>query len=119
TRDGRMRELTFGDAAFPSEKPEIANRYYAELKGKRVAGARNAIVQLLRDPAGAVAGEGPPLVGDPKPTDQAVKYYEKGDRPLEFITTRQWFVRLLDKKEELLERGRQIEWHPEFMGDRY
>lgn len=118
-KDGRLKELTFGSAAFPSERPEIANRYYGELRGKRVAGARDAIVKLLRDPEGAVAGEGPPLVSEPKPTEQAVKHYEKGDRPLEFITTRQWFVRLLDKKDALLARGEQVEWHPEFMGDRY
>src|SRR5690606_12782431 len=118
-RDGRLRELTFGSDAFPSARPELANRFYAGIQGKRVAGARDEIVKLLRDPEGAAAGEGAPLVSDPKPTEQAVKHYEKGDRPLEFITTRQWFVRLLDKKDALLERGRQVAWHPTFMGDRY
>ena len=48
-----------------------------------------------------------------------MKFYENGNRPLEIITSRQWFVKTLPFKEELLARGRQIRWHPEFMGARY
>ena len=44
-----------------------------------------------------------------------MKFYEKGDRPLEFVTTRQWFVRILEHKEELLQAGDRISWHPDFM----
>jgi valyl-tRNA synthetase len=119
TRDGKLRPIQFGDGVFESERKDVADRYYAEIAGKRVAGARDQIVKLLRDPAGAAAGGDAPLQGEPKPTEQAVKHYERGDRPLEFITTRQWFVRLLDKKEALLKRGEEIAWHPEFMGERY
>ncbi len=118
-RDGRLAPVTFGEGAFPSERPELANRFYAELAGKRVGGAQQAIVQLLRDPEGRAAGDDAPLQGEPKPTEQAVKHYEKGERPLEFVTTRQWFCRLLDKKDALLARGEQIEWHPEFMAHRF
>ncbi len=118
-RDGRLKEITFGEAPFASEKPDVANRYYAQLANKRVAGARDEIVKLLRDPEGAAVGSEAPLVGEPKPTEQAVKHYEKGDRPLEFISTRQWFVRLMDQKQALIERGEQIGWHPDFMRLRY
>src|SRR2546423_525834 len=45
--------------------------------------------------------------------------YEKGERPLEFITTRQWFVKLLDHKVALLERGDAIRWFPDFMRLRF
>ena len=45
--------------------------------------------------------------------------YEKGERPLEFISTRQWFVQLMKHKQALLEAGELIRWHPEFMGVRY
>ena len=41
-----------------------------------------------------------------------VKFYEKGDRPLEIITSRQWFIRTLPFRERLLERGRELQWHP-------
>ncbi|HKA30018.1 MAG TPA: class I tRNA ligase family protein, partial [Candidatus Binatia bacterium] len=49
----------------------------------------------------------------------SVKYYERGERPLEFVTSRQWFVRLLDKKDALLAKGDEIRWHPDFMQLRY
>ena len=58
-------------------------------------------------------------MAEPEPIEHTVKYYEKGDRPLELVPTRQWFVRLLDKKDALLAKGAQIEWHPESMGIRY
>ncbi len=108
-RDGRLVPVTFGEGAFASDAPEEANRLYAELAGMKVNGARDAIVAKLGDA----------LVAPPRPTEQAVKHYEKGDRPLEFITTRQWFVRLLAQKAALIERGEQIGWHPDFMRLRY
>ena len=81
--------------------------------------ARAAIVAQLRAPDGAAGGDRPPLRGEPRPIEHTVRYYEQGDRPLEFITTRQWFVRLTDKRRELIERGREIQWHPGYMLSRY
>ncbi|TMB18033.1 MAG: valine--tRNA ligase, partial [Deltaproteobacteria bacterium] len=114
-RDGRLVPVSFGSPGWESRDPAAASRHYGQLAGKTVAAARKAIVELLRAPAG---GE-PALRGEPVPVTHAVKFYEKGDRPLEFISTRQWFVRLLDKKEALLAKGDQIEWHPDFMRLRY
>jgi valyl-tRNA synthetase len=48
-----------------------------------------------------------------------VKFFEKGDRPLEIITSRQWFIRTLDFREPLLARGRELQWHPEYMRSRF
>ncbi len=110
-KEGRLLPRTFGEGGFASTDPEAANARYAELVGKRVAGARKRVVELLR--------EGDALVGEPRPTEQAVKHYEYGDRPLEYITTRQWFVRLMDQKEAMVERGERIGWHPDFMRLRY
>jgi valyl-tRNA synthetase len=118
-RDGRLVEVEFGTPDFPSLDPAAANRSYAELAGKSVAQARAAVAELLRDPAGSATGKGPPLVREPEPIEHAVKFYERGDRPLELVPTRQWFVRLLDKKEALLEKGAQVRWHPDFMGIRF
>ncbi len=118
-RDGRLAAVDFGGDAFPSLDPARANAGYAQLAGKTVKEAQKAIVELLRDPAAAAAGELPALVEEPKPIEHSVKFYEKGDRPLEFITTRQWFVRLLDRKAELIEAGDAIQWHPDFMRMRY
>src|SRR2546422_815827 len=110
-RDGRLVGVPFGSPGWESRDPAAASRSYGHLAGKTVMAARKAIVELLRD-AGALRGE-------PQPVEHAVKFYEKGDRPLEFISTRQWFVRLLDKKDALLAKGDQIEWHRDFMRLRY
>ena len=99
--------------------PDRANAYYREIVGHTINNARKQIVELLRDPAGAAAGIGSPLLREPHPISHSVKFFEKGDRPLEFITTRQWFVRLMDKKEQLLAKGTQIQWHPKFMEVRF
>jgi hypothetical protein len=47
------------------------------------------------------------------------RFYEKGDRPLEIVTSRQWFIKTMDSREELLARGSELQWHPEFMRHRY
>jgi valyl-tRNA synthetase len=63
------------------------------------------------------------MVGDPKPFTHAVKFYEKGDRPLEIVSTRQWYIRNGARDEALRERlvefGRTMSWHPDFMRVRY
>src|SRR5690606_27698514 len=91
-RPGRLESVEFGTPNFPSATPEAANRAYAELAGKSVTQARTRIVELLRDPEGSATGRGAPLQKEPEPVQQAVKFFEKGDRPLEFLSTRQWFV---------------------------
>jgi valyl-tRNA synthetase len=119
-RDGRVLPVEFGSAAFPSLDPPAANAAHAALAGRTVKEAQKAIVELLRVGAGSAMGDGQaPLVSEPQPVDHPVKFYEKGDRALEFITTRQWFVRLLDRKAELVEAGERIAWHPDFMRLRY
>jgi valyl-tRNA synthetase len=121
-REGRLVEVHFdadGSQGFESLRPEAANACYQQLQGKGVKQAQQAIVELLRDPDGSATGRGAPLQGEPQPIEHPVKFYEKGDRPLELLPTRQWFARLLDKKEEMLAKGREVQWHPSFMYARY
>ncbi len=118
-KNGRLLPVAFGSEAFPSADADAANRAYAEIAGRNLKQARTRVVELLRDPAASATGSGPPLVRDPKPIEHAVRFYEKGDSPLEFLPTRQWFVRLLDKKDALLAKGAEIQWHPEHMRKRY
>ena len=68
--------------------PTAAQRHYDELAGLSAAKARAKIVEQLRE-----SGD---LVGEPRPITHAVKFFEKGDRPLEIITSRQWFIRTID-----------------------
>jgi valyl-tRNA synthetase len=117
---GRLRPVAFGSDAFPSLDPQAAQAAYARLEGRTVKEAQRAIVELLREPDAAALRDGQaPLQGDPQPIEHPVKFFEKGDRPLEFITTRQWFVRILEHKQELLDAGDRIAWHPDFMRLRY
>jgi len=88
-----------------------------ELVGLSVKHARKQIVEWLRAPA--CAGMTSSLIGEPRPIMHAVKFYEKGDVPLEFVPSRQWFITLLDKKEDLIKQGRRIEWFPEHMRSRF
>ena len=88
---------------------------YAELAGRTVGGARRRIAELL-----AASGD---LLSEPEPILHAVKFFEKGDRPLEIITTRQWYITNGGHSEELrgelLGRGEELLWVPEHMQVRY
>ena len=62
--------------------------------GCRASKARTRIVEQLRE-----SGD---LTADPRPITHAVKFYEKGDRPLEIVTSRQWFIKTMEFRERLL-----------------
>ncbi len=118
-KDGRLLPIRFGEDDFDSLEPDKANASYSEIEGKRVPQARKRIVELLRETTGSATGTGAPLQAEPRPIEHAVKFYEKGDNPLEILPSRQWFIRLLDKKAALLEKGSQIAWHPPHMQHRF
>ena len=65
------------------------------------------IAELLRE-----SGD---LQGDPKPITHNVKFYEKGDRPLEIVTSRQWFIKTIDHRENSSSAD-EISWHPAYAG---
>jgi valyl-tRNA synthetase len=109
--NGTLRPVAWGDADWPSDDPVRAQERYDQLAGLSASKARTRIVELLRE-----SGE---LLGDPKPITHAVKFYEKGDRPLEIVTSRQWFIRAMDVRDELIDRGRELEWQPPYMRLRY
>src|SRR6185503_4746055 len=102
--DGTLRDVTWGVPGWESVDSDRAQRHYAEIKGLSAAKARAKIVEQLR-----ASGD---LVGEPRPISHAVKFYEKGDRPLEIITSRQWFIKAIDFREALFGRGRELKWHP-------
>lgn len=137
-RDGRLRETRFREAddstiliipdqksflggrtlsvtsvtPIPSLNPELANTVYSKIQGKYVKQAQKIIAEIAEATEGVTA----------KPREEifhTVRFFEKGDRPLELLPTPQWYGRVLDKKDALVEQGRKIQWHPEFMGNRY
>ncbi|MDR1237186.1 MAG: valine--tRNA ligase [Propionibacteriaceae bacterium] len=107
TKDGRIQSET---------PPWLGNpEPFAGLAGKTAFSAREAIVAMLRE-----SGD---LDGDPKPTSRNTKFFEKGDKPLEIVSTRQWYIRNGGRDDELrkalLARGEELTWVPEHMRHRY
>ncbi len=109
-RGGRFRAETPGWL-----DTTAGQRAYAELAGKTVHSAKEAYVAMLRETG--------TLRGDPRPITHPVKFYERGTRPLEIVSTRQWYVRNGGRdaglRARMIERGRQIHWVPDFMRHRY
>ncbi|MFV0463691.1 MAG: valine--tRNA ligase [Nostocoides sp.] len=88
---------------------------YADMAGKTVYSARAVVVDALRE-----SGD---LDGEPKATQRKANFFEKGDKPLEIVTSRQWYIRNggrdADLRAELVARGEEIAWHPAYMRSRY
>lgn len=88
---------------------------YARVAGKTAFSAKEGVVEMLR--------ENELLIGEPEKISHAVNFYEKGDKPLEIVTSRQWYIknggRDAERREQLVARGREVEWHPAHMRSRY
>ena len=88
---------------------------YDDLKGKTAFSAREEMVAKLRE-----SGD---LDGEPTPTQRMANFYEKGDKPLEIVATRQWYLtnggRDVGLRERMLERGAALEWIPAHMKHRF
>ena len=113
--NGAFRPVTFGEpgdgGGWESRDAVRAQQHYDQLANLSTTKARTRIVELLRE-----SGD---MLGEPRPITHPVKFYEKGDRPLEIITSRQWFIKTMEFREALLARGQALRWHPEYMRHRY
>ncbi|WP_067829431.1 valine--tRNA ligase [Actinomadura kijaniata] len=110
------RAVVGWDGRLAGEPPEgVPAHPYDELAGKTVFSAKERVVELLRE-----SGD---LDGEPRRITRPVKFYEKGSKPLEIVTTRQWYIRNggrdADLREKLLARGDELRWHPAYMKGRY
>lgn len=92
------------------------------IRGKTTFSARQIVVEALKE-----SGE---LKGEPQKTMRQTNFFEKGDKPLEIVMSRQWYIRnggsdytLEEHQEnlnaELLKRGEELRFHPDFMKVRY
>ncbi len=109
--NGTLGPVTWGQSGWESADASRAQAAYDQLAGLSSKKAQVKIVELLK-----ASGD---LQGEPKPITHAVKFYEKGDRPLEIITSRQWFIKTIDHRDEFIARGQAISWHPPYMRARY
>jgi valyl-tRNA synthetase len=107
TRAGRITETP------PPGVPDGAA--WQAIAGLTVKAAQRKMVELLTE-----SGD---LVGAPRNIKHPVKFYERGERPLEIVTSRQWYVRNGGRDPELrqalLERGNELRWHPAYMQVRF
>ncbi len=111
TRSGRLQaDVPAWVAGGPGE-----SLYAEQLAGKTTFSARTAVVEALRE-----SGD---LDGEPVTTQRKANFFEKGDKPLEIVTSRQWYIRNGGRdgalREELLARGEQLRFHPDFMRHRF
>jgi valyl-tRNA synthetase len=108
-RDGRLQQEV------PDWLTGAGAQAWDQLGGRTTTQARRALVSMLQE-SGA-------LLGEPRRITHAVKFYEKGERPLEIVTSRQWYIRNGARDDDLravlIERGRELRWHPDFMRVRY
>ncbi len=114
------RPIIGWDGRILRESPEwitsdSGQAHYEAIAGATSHSAKERMVEILRE-----TGD---LVGDPRPITHPVKFFEKGDKPLEIVTTRQWYItnggREPVLREQLIERGRELVWHPPHMQVRY
>ena len=114
------RAIIGWDGRLISEAPEAINSEaglaaYAEIAGKTTFSAKQRMVELLQE-----SGD---MVGEIKPITHPVKFFEKGDKPLEIVSTRQWYIRNGGRDQALRERlialGKDLNFVPDFMRVRY
>jgi valyl-tRNA synthetase len=114
------RAILGWDGRILSEAPDVikepkALEVFAELAGKTVFSARQRIVELLTE-----SGD---MIGEAKPITHPVKFFEKGDKPLEIVSTRQWYLRNGGRDEalrdQLIKLGKDLKFHPDFMRVRF
>ena len=83
------RSVICRDGRFQEEVPEWLNdagaQAWTSLAGLTSKQARRQLVELL-----TASGD---LIGEVRPITHDVKFYEKGERPLEIVTSRQWYIR--------------------------
>ncbi|WP_313405692.1 valine--tRNA ligase [Aeromicrobium sp.] len=88
---------------------------YTALAGKTTFSAREAMAAAL-----LASGD---LDGEPQATSRMANFYERGDKPLEIVSTRQWYIknggRDAELRQHLVGLGDDIDWHPGYMQSRY
>ncbi len=108
-RDGRL----LNEAPWITD-PDGLSRY-EQLVGRSTKQAHKQTVEMLRE-----SGE---LLDEPRPITHPVKFYERGERPLEIVSSRQWYIRNGGREPELraalVARANEITWHPAHMQHRY
>ncbi|MFN8016112.1 MAG: valine--tRNA ligase [Acidimicrobiia bacterium] len=114
-RDGKIIDLSDSISSWGPIDPEAAKNAFSKIAGLYPNQAKKVMEEMLRESGS--------LLDEPKEIMRPVKFYEKGDRPLEVVASRQWYIKNGGRDRQvaagLKDRGSQIHWHPKFMESRY
>jgi len=110
-QNGKLGNLEgIGEGDWKSVNPAKAKEVASKIEGQNVRAAKATMVELLK-------AEG--LILAEQEVMQMIPCAERSGAPLELIPTLQWMVRLVDKKEQLIALGRQLNWKPDYMRARF
>ncbi len=88
----------------------VKQKGYKDLNGKTVKKARDILVNKLKEQNDIL---------DQEKINHKVGVHERCHESVEILPTKQWFVKILDKKDKWLELGEKINWYPKYMKERY
>jgi valyl-tRNA synthetase len=94
------------DQAFQFQETHLFLELVEKLEQKKVSEAREIMVEGLRN-HGAILSQTEVM--------RMVKCAERSKAPMEILVTPQWAIKVLDKKEELIAKAKECQWHPEHM----
>lgn len=92
------------------DKNGSLNENALNYKGLKIKEARNKILEDLKSQN---------LIVEQKSINHVVNIHDKCSAEIEFLPTEQWFIKVLDKKQKLIDQGKKINWFPKFMFKRY
>ncbi|MCL2092870.1 MAG: valine--tRNA ligase [Treponema sp.] len=112
---GDLTDVEWGELhQLPYKKVILSGGTMAEelplIGGLSVKAARKEVVALLER-------EG--LLNRSEELSHVVGVHERCGTEVEIIPSPQWYIRVLNKKEDLLKAGDRIKWHPEYMKARF
>ena len=114
----------FGDAAdveFVAKHPELKikhiknqdgtlNEHAGKYAGLYLSKARRQVIEDWKA-AGAIKSI--------EQKKQMANVHERCGTPVEYLVSRQWFIKYLDSKEDLIKLGKKLKFFPDFMRQRY
>ncbi|MBS3167791.1 valine--tRNA ligase [Candidatus Woesearchaeota archaeon] len=92
------------------DKDGKLNDKAGKYKGMSVKEARELVLEDWKE-AGVLVKQ--------EPLKQVVNVHERCGTEIEFLSTKQWFIKVLDNKKKFIDEGKKINWYPQFMRLRY
>ncbi len=81
-----------------------------QFEGLSIQEARSRILATLKDSG---------FWSEAQPMSHTIRVHERCDTPVEYLSSPQWFIRLLDAKDLLRQAGEGVDWYPAHMRARY